>query len=150
MVHKNQAHDELADSTPKASHQLNKITQSMIGNSWEYCEDYDAGPTSSKELKILSWCTLIMLTYDTTENHTKLDHAWLDTSPNLPSIIWCLNTSQEQPIVQMHSQDDPTMKWKETQTMRMSQYSQKNISATPTLAFVSWTGIQSKVTWNKQ
>ena len=42
----------------------------MIGNSWEYCEDYDAGPTSSKELKSPSWCTLIMLTCDTIENHT--------------------------------------------------------------------------------
>ena len=79
MVHKNQAHDDPVDSTLKASHQPNKITQSMIGNSWEYCGDYNAGPTSSKEQKSPSWCTLTMLTCDITENHAKLDHAWLDT-----------------------------------------------------------------------
>ena len=87
MGHKNQDHDDLADSTPKVSHQLSRITQSMIGNSWECYEDYDAGLTSSKELKNPSWCTPTMLICDTIENHAKLDHAWLDTSPNLLSII---------------------------------------------------------------
>ena len=150
MAHRNQDHDDLADFTPKVSLQLSRITQSMIGNSWEYFEGYGAGLTSSKELKNLSWYTPTMLTCDTTENHAKLDHAWLDTSPNLLSIIWCSNTSQEQPIAQTHSQGDLITRWKETQTMRTSQCSQKNIFATPTLAFASWTGTQSKITWNKQ
>ena len=110
MARRNQAHDDLVDSTPKASLQQRKITQSMIGNFWEYCEDYDAGPTSSKEQKNLSWCILTMLTCDTTENHAKLDHEWLDISLNLPNTIWYSSTSQERPIVLMHSQDDPTMK----------------------------------------
>ena len=59
----------------------------MIENSWEYSKGYDAGLTSSKELKNPSWCTLTMLICDTIDNHAKLDHTWLDTSLNLLSII---------------------------------------------------------------
>ena len=87
MARRNQAHDDLVDSTPKASLQQSKITQSMIGNFWEYCKDYNAGPASSKEQKNLSWCILTMLTCDTTENHAKLDHEWLDISLNSPNTI---------------------------------------------------------------
>jgi hypothetical protein len=110
MAHKNQDHNALAVFTPKVSPQLSKITQSMIRNSWEYSEAYNAGPTYSKELKSLFWYIQIMQIYSTTESHKKLDHMWQDISLKLPSIISNSNINLEQQIKQMPSLTDWTMR----------------------------------------
>ena len=86
MALKNQDHVAPVVSTPNHSPQLSKITQSMIGNFWEYLGDYVVGHTCSKAQKSLSLYTPIMQTSDIITNHAKLVHMLQDTSLNLLSI----------------------------------------------------------------